>query len=99
MAAGVRNEGGEVTVLGVEVQQIDGCVKDGDIVNYMDLGNAIANAKSALENELGRRLNSAYIGISGRSVYCVQYEDYVEIGDKAGCVTENELRELNWRWR
>ena len=97
MAAGVRNECGEVTVLGVEVQQIDGCVKDGDIVNYMDLGNAIANAKSALENELGRRLNSAYIGISGRSVYCVQYEDYVEIGDKAGCVTENELRELNSR--
>ncbi len=97
MAAGVRNEGGEVTVLGVEVQQIDGCVKDGDIVNYMDLGNAIAKAKSALENELGRRLNSAYIGISGRSVYCVQYEDYVEIGDKAGCVTENELRELNSR--
>ena len=97
MAAGVRNEGGEVTVLGVEVQQTDGCVKDGDIVNFMELGTAIANAKTALEGELGRRLNSAYIGISGRSVYCVRYEDYVEISDKTGCVTENELRELNSR--
>lgn len=97
MAAGVRNEGGDISVLGVEVQEIEDCVKDGDIVNYIDLGNAISKAKSALESELGRRLNSAYVGFSGRSVYCVRYEDYVEISDRSGCVTENELRELNAR--
>lgn len=97
MAAGVRNEGGDISILGVEVQEVEDCVKDGDITNYIELGNAIAKAKSALENELGRRLNSAYVGISGRSVYCVRYEDYVEISDKTGCVTENELRELNAR--
>ena len=97
MAAGVRNEGGDISILGVEVQEIEDCVKDGDIINYIDLGNAIAKAKSALESELGLRLNSAYIGISGRSVYCVRYEDYVEISDRTGCVTENELRELNAR--
>ena len=97
MAAGVRNEGGDISILGVEVQEIEDCVKDGDIINYIDLGNAIAKAKTALESELGLRLNSAYIGISGRSVYCVRYEDYVEISDRTGCVTENELRELNAR--
>ena len=97
MAVGVRNDNGEVSVLGVDVQEVEGSVKDGDIVNYIELGNAIARAKSALESELGRRLNSAYVGISGRSVYCVRYEDYVEISEKTGCVTENEMRELNAR--
>ncbi len=97
MAAGVRNEGGDISILGVEVQEVEDCVKDGDIINYIELGNAIVKAKTALESELGRRLNSAYIGISGRSAYCVRYEDYVEINDKTGCVTENELRELNAR--
>ena len=97
MAAGVRNESGDISILGVEVQEVEDCVKDGDITNYIELGNAIVKAKTALENELGRRLNSAYVGISGRSVYCVRYEDYVEISDKMGCVTENELRELNAR--
>lgn len=97
MAVGVRNEGGEITVLGVDIQPIEDCVKDGDILNYIELGNAIAKAKTALESELGVRLNSAYVGISGRSVYCVRYEDYVEINEKTGYVTESELRELNAR--
>ena len=48
MAAGVRNSAGEISVLGVEVQQVEGCVKNGDIVNYIELGNAIAKAKTAL---------------------------------------------------
>ena len=97
MAVGLRNEGGEMSVLGVDVQSIEDCVKDGDITNYIGLGNAIAKAKSALESELGLRLNSAYVGISGRSVYCVRYEDYVDINEKTGCVSENELRELTAR--
>lgn len=98
MAAGVRNDQNEeFSVLGVEVQEVEDCVKDGDITNYIELGNAITKAKTALESELGRKINSAYIGISGRSVYCVRYEDYVEISDKTGCVTEVELRELNAR--
>lgn len=98
MAVGVRNDNGEISVLGVDVEPIeDGCVKDGDIINYIQLGNAINKAKTALESELKVRLNSAYVGISGRSVYCVRYEDYVEINEKTGSVTENELRELNAR--
>ncbi len=97
MAVGTRNDEGVVSVLGVEVQEIEGCVKDGDILNYIELGNAIEKAKKALEGELGRRLNSAYVGVSGRSVYCVRYEDYVDIDNKTGCVTESELRELNTR--
>ena len=97
MAAGVRNKDGEMSVLGVEVQEVEGCVKNGDIVNYIELGNAIAAAKKALEQDLGLRLNSSYIGVSGKSVYCVRYEDYVEIHNQTGCVTENELRELHSR--
>ena len=97
MAVGLRNEDKTISVLGVEVQELEGCVKDGDILNYIELGNAIIKAKGALEAELGRSLNSAYVGISGKSVYCVRYEDYVDISDKTGCVTENELRELHSR--
>ena len=97
MAVGHRNENGEITVLGVDVQEVEDSVKDGDIINYIELGKAIAKAKSALESELGLRLNSAYVGVSGRSVYCVRYEDYVEINTKTGCVTDAEMRELNAR--
>ena len=97
MAVGVRDNNGEISVLGIEVQEVADCVKDGNIVNYIELGKTILKAKSSLEGELGRRLNSAYIGISGKSVYCVHYEDYVDISDKTGCVTENELRELQSR--
>lgn len=98
MAVGARDEGKSgISVLGVEVQELEGCVKDGDIVNYLELGSAIAKAKSALERELGRQLNSAYVGISGRSVYCVRYEDYVDINEKSGCVTDAEMRELHSR--
>ena len=97
MAVGTQKEDGEISVLGVEVQKIEDCVKDGDIANHLLLGDAIARAKSALESDLQLKLNSAYIGISGRSTYCVRYEDYVYINEKTGCVTDLEMRELNAR--
>lgn len=97
MAAGVRNDNGEISVRGVEVQEVNGSVKNGDIINYIELGNAITKAKTALEQDLGLRLNSSYISVSGKSVYCVRYEDYVDINNQTGCVTENELRELHSR--
>lgn len=97
MAAGVRNDSGEISVRGVEIQEVEGCVKNGDIVNYIELGNVIAKAKSALEQDLGVRINSSYVSLSGKSVYCVRYEDYVEVNNQTSCVTENELRELHSR--
>ena len=97
MAVGVRDENGEIAVLCSKSQEVGDSVKDGSVVNYIELGKAINAAKSALESKLKRRLNSAYVGISGKSVYCVRYEDYVDISDKTGCVTENELRELQSR--
>ena len=97
MAVGERNENGELTILGVDVQEVGDSVKDGDITNPLELGKAIKRAKSALEGELGLQLNSAYVGVSGRSVYCVRYEDYVDVNTKSNCVTEAELRELNAR--
>ena len=97
MAVGTKNENGEISVLGVEVQKTEGCVKDGEIANHLLLGDAITRAKNALEADLNLRLNSAYVGISGRPVYCVRYEDYVDINEKTGCVTDLEMRELNAR--
>lgn len=94
MAIGTRNTDGEMSVLGVDIESVDGCVRDGDIKNFVDLGKAIEKAKLALEAESGQTINSAYVGVSGRSVYCVRYEDYVDINDKSGCVTEVEMREL-----
>lgn len=97
MAVGARNEDGEVSILGVEIQPVTDCVKDGDITNYLELGKAIKTAKSALEKELNCSLQSAYASFSGKSVYCVRYEDYVDINESVGYVTDNELRELNAR--
>ncbi len=97
MAVGKRNENNELTVLGVDVQEVGDSVKDGEITNYIELGKAIKRAKIALETELGFQLNSAYVGVSGRSVYCVRYEDYVDINTKMSCVTDAEMRELNSR--
>ena len=84
MAVGVRNENGELSILGVDVQKVEDCVKDGDIDNFILLGDAISKAKKALESELHLQLNSAYVGISGRSVYCVRSEDYVDINERSG---------------
>lgn len=97
MAAGTREDNGEVSLLAVDVQPIEGCVKDGDIINYVDLGKSIAKAKAEVEKELNRRINSAYVGISGRSVYCIRYEDYVDVNSPTGCITENDIRELTAR--
>ena len=97
MAVGVRGENNEIKVLGTKTVDVADSMKDGNVVNYIELGKAIDTAKQVLERKLSRRLNSAYVGISGRSVYCVRYEDYVDISDKTGCVTENELRELQSR--
>lgn len=97
MAVGERNIEGEISILGVEVQPINDCVVDGDVTNYIELGKAIKEVKANLEKELNCSLKSAYIGFSGKSVYCVRYEDYVEINEKVGCVTEADLHELNTR--
>ena len=96
MAVGVRNKNGEISVLSVERQKVENCVKDGEVTNHILLGDAIAKTKSALENDLQIRLNSAYVGISGRSVYCVRYEDYVDINETTG-VTDTEMAALKDR--
>ena len=97
MAVGERNVDGEISILGVEVQAVNDCVEDGDITNYLELGKTIKTAKAELEKDLGCSLKSAYVGFSGKSVYCVRYEDYVEINERTGCVTESEVRELHDR--
>ena len=97
MAVGCRNSDGEVSVIGVESQDVGESVSNGDIKNYILLGKIIGEMKSALEQDLGLSINSAYVGMSGRSVYCVHYEDSVEISSPTGCVRQNEMRELQNR--
>ena len=98
MAVCTKAENDEISVLGVEVQDIaEEHVRGGDIQNFIEVGNAIKEAKNALEQELNVNLNSAYVGVSGKSAYCVRYEDYVPINSLTSCVTENELHELNER--
>lgn len=97
MAAAVRLPDGRLDILGVDVQSIGEGVEDGCVNNLYELGNAISRGKQALENELGRRIDSAYVGISGREVYCVQYEDSVQVKDKEGCITDEDVRELETR--
>lgn len=94
MAVGERNSNGEISILGVDVQKVNGCVVDGDITNFLELGTAIKAGKSELEKDLGITIHSAYVGFSGRSVYCVRYEDYVEVKET---VVESDVRELHNR--
>lgn len=97
MAAATRQQDGKLDILGVDIQSIGEGVKDGCVHNIFELGDAIARCKQALENELGRRIDSAYVGVSGRDVYCVQYEESVQVRDKEGCITEEDVHELEMR--
>ena len=73
MAVGAKKQNGEISVLGVDVQELDeGLVKNGTIENFKEVADAIVRAKSALEEELKISLQSAYVGVSGKSVYCVR---------------------------
>lgn len=96
VAVGIRQEG-TISIKGVETHDVGASVKDGDILNFVDLGKAIVAAKQSLEQELCCRIDSAYVGVSGKSVYCVRYEDYVDVTNPTNCVRENELRELHKR--
>ncbi len=99
MSVGVKPQDGEMELKGVEVVPVsEGTVKDGMVRNFMELGDAIHKAKTALEEYVGRRLNSAYVGISGKDTYCVRYEDHVFVKDKDGCcVTAEDVRALHER--
>ena len=97
MAVGVKGEE-NISVIGVKAQPIDeGYVKNGDIQNYVEVGKAIIAAKEYLEKEYKVNLSSSYVGLSGKSVYCVRYEDYVDITSSNGCVTEAEISGLKRR--
>ena len=96
IAVGLRGKD-SVSILGVETKDVGASVKDGDILNYIEVGKAIESAKRSLEQELGLRIESAYVGVSGKSVYSVRYEDYVDVTDPSNCVRENEMRELHHR--
>lgn len=96
VAVGLRQEG-TISIKGVETHDVGASVRDGDILNFVDLGKAIVSAKQNLEQELGCRIDSAYVGVSGKSVYFVRYEDHVDVTNPTNCVRENELRELHKR--
>ena len=99
MSVGVKPQDGEMELKGMEVVPVsESAVKDGMVRNFVELGEAIAKAKGALEEYVGRRLNSAYVGISGKDTYCVRYEDHVFVRDKeSGCVTAEDVRALHER--
>ena len=98
MSVGEKLPNGELEIVGVEVVAIgEGAVKDGSIRNFIVLGEAIAKAKSATEEYLGRRINSAYVGLSGKETYCVRYEDHVFVKDKDGCISVEDTKALRER--
>lgn len=98
MSVGVKLPNGELEIVGMEVVPVgEGAVKDGSIRNFIILGEAIAKAKSATEEYLGRRVNSAYVGLSGKETYCVRYEDHVFVKDKEGCISAEDTKALRER--
>lgn len=98
MAVGLINSDDKISVIGVDVQSLDeGVVKCGEILFHEHVGKAIARSKKALEEELKLIINSAYVGISGKSVYSVIYEDYIDVTSTTGLVGEHDLLELKKR--
>ena len=98
MSVGEKLSDGKLKIVGLEVVPVgESTVKEGTIRNFLELGEAIAKAKSATEEYLGRRLNSAYVGVSGKDTYCVRYEDHVFVKDKDGCISNEDVKALNDR--
>lgn len=99
MAVGYKQDNGLLDVVGVEIQSVGDSVKDGAIENVIELGNAIAKAKSELERELNISLREACVGISGNSVYGARYEDFVYINSNNKLITADDVRDLTERIR
>lgn len=97
VSIGYKQENGLLNVKGVEIQNVNDSVKDGSIVQVMELGKAIEAAKSALERELNVTLKDAYVGISGSAVSCARYEDFVSINSPNNLITESDVHDLTER--
>lgn len=98
MSVGEKLDDGKLKIVGLEVVPVgESTVKDGAIRNFLELGEAIGKAKSNTEGYIGRRLNSAYVGISGKDIYCVRYEDHVFVKDKDGSISNEDVKALKER--
>lgn len=97
MSIGYKCKDGLLDIQGVEIQSVGDSVKDGTILNIVELGSAISTAKMELEKYLDITLKDAYVGISGSEVYCARYEDFVYISSPNSLITDADIRDLTER--
>lgn len=97
VAVGRRLPDGLVSIDGVASRPVPNGVTSGRIDNVRSVGQAIREAKSELEEELGIRIDSAYAGIAGSFVRCASYTDHVFIKDSTSYITKEDVASLHER--
>ncbi len=101
IAAGQTEPGGKICIKGIVSKSVDG-VESGRIDNSDMVCQAIAAAKSEIEERLGIGITEAYAGISGEFVRCAQITDHVYVEDdsqNSNNVTQRDVDALDRRMR
>lgn len=101
IAAGQTEPGGKICIKGIVSKNVDG-VESGRIDNSDMVCQAIAAAKSEIEERLGIGITEAYAGISGEFVRCAQITDHVYVEDdsqNSNNVTQRDVDALDRRMR
>lgn len=98
VAVGEQQAGGLLDVVCVVRRPVEG-VKAGKIENIEQVGNAVREAVSEVERQLGIRITEVYAGISGEFVRCARHTDHVFVYDPQNGVGQRDIDALFDRMR
>ncbi len=98
VAVSEKNDKELLDVVSIVQKKTDG-VKAGLIENIEQVGKAIHEAVSEVEEELGIRITEAYAGISGEFVRCARHKDHVFVYDPQNGVCHKDIEALFDRMR
>ena len=71
--AGVKDALGFITVLAVEQEASNGCIRRGVVYNVDETAVKIKKIISKLENKLPNKIAKAYVGLSGQSLQAIDH--------------------------
>lgn len=98
VAVGEQRDEGLLDAVCVVRRPVEG-VKAGKIENIEQVGNAIREAVSEVERQLGIRIAEVYAGISGDFVRCARHTDHVFVYDPQNGVNQRDIDALFDRMR
>lgn len=98
VAVGEKNAEGAVDIVSIASKPVEG-VNAGRIENIELVSQAIKEAVSEVETQLGIRITEAYAGISGEFVRCARHKDHVFACDPQNGVNQRDVDALFDRMR